>query len=394
MVLMADMIEEEIKVVKKKKKKKQPVNQLGALDDSNYYSIIKNWQKGIMRVNLYLIIMMLGVEIAFMIALDATGEISVPIPQYIPRYILRPSLINFVVFALSSLAFRTDKVRNGLKSMVPLVCLTVILANMIIVHYTFPAIYMTIIVPLFISTIYGDVRISRALFFVLMGTYAVTMICIVTTPYAVLPHAFVYNAIIGFIALPLSYLVVRSIVSYEKQKEKLVVDQTLVNRRLQKEMLYDGLTGVLNHTGMFQYLEEKIKDHVAGDQLRMAILDIDYFKNVNDDFGHEAGNRVLVKLGELLNKQSGEDVHVARYGGEEFAMIFTNLSVSESMKVLKRLHKEFSEQTYEGIDRKITFSAGLADYKEGDSSTAFFERADKTLYKAKNDGRNRIIIAA
>ena len=355
-----------------------------------YYAIINEWQAGIMKVNLALIIIMFLIEIVFMFVLNATGEISVPIKQYIPRYILRPSLINAVVYGVMFYAFKSSEVRNSFRAMIPLVLLTVVLSNMLVVHYVFPAVYLVLTVPLFTSTIYGSMRITKNLFWVLMPVYVISIVQIVLTPFFKMPDAFWYNVVIGFIGIPLSYLLVRNIVQYENEKEQLVSEQYVANQELQRKALYDGLTGVLNHTGLFQVLEEEIKDYHEGKTLYLALLDIDHFKQINDDFGHEAGNQVLEKLGEMLNDYANNNVHVARYGGEEFCIVFTGMKDYEAMRLLKDMHREFPTYHYRGIDRKVTFSAGLAPYRNGLNANSFVEKADQALYLAKNGGRNRI----
>ena len=363
---------------------------VGESGTKEYYAIIKNWQVGIMRINLMLIILMFVIEIVFMFILDATGEISVPIRQYIPRYILRPSLVNAVVYGVLYYAFKSPQVRNSFRAMIPLILLTVVLSNMLVVHYVFPAVYMVLIVPLFISTIYGSLRISRTLFIILMPVYALSIIQVILTPYYILPDAFWYNVVIGFVGIPLSYLLVRNIVLYENEKENLVDRQYRTNQELQKEALYDGLTGILNHTGLFKILEEKIKEFASGKTLFLAVLDIDFFKKVNDDFGHEAGNQVLARLGNMMNDYANDNVHVARYGGEEFCVVFSDMKDYEALRLLKDMHKEFQSYSYPDINRRVTFSAGIAAYKEGLSVNSFVEKADQALYLAKNSGRNRV----
>ena len=384
------MVEED-RIESEEREEKNPDRVL--LKDSGnkeYYAIIKNWQAGIMKVNLMLIIIMFLIEIIFMFILDATGEISVPVSSYIPRYVLRPTLVNVVVYVVMYLAYKSNDVRNSFRAMIPLVLLTVVLSNMLVVHYVFPAVYMVLIVPLFISTIYGSMKISRTLFYILIPVYCVSIIQIVLTPYYILPDAFWYNVVIGFIGIPLAYLLVRNIVAYENEKEQLVYEQYETNQELQREALYDGLTGVLNHTGLFKVLEKKIEEFTPEKSLFLAVLDIDHFKLVNDDFGHEAGNIVLEKLGSMMNNYANEKVQVARYGGEEFCVVFSDMKDYEALRILKDMHKEFPSYKYPGIDRKVTFSAGIAAYAEGLSANSFVEKADQALYLAKNSGRNRI----
>ncbi len=360
-------------------------------ENKEYYAIISDWQHGIMRVNLLLIVLMFVIEVVFMIALHATGEISTSIMKYIPRYVLRPLFVNVVVYVVLSMAFRSNDVRNSFKAMIPLVLMTLVLSNMLVVHYVFPAVYLVLIVPLFMTTIYGSMKITRNMFYILMPVYIFSILQVILIPYYVLPESFVYNAVIGFLSIPLSYLIVRNIVMYENQKQKLVEEQYNENRELEREALYDGLTGILNHTGLYRVLESEIENYKKDRGLYLAVLDIDYFKQVNDDFGHETGNRVLEKLGEMLRNYTNDNVSVARYGGEEFCVVFTNMKDYEATRILRDMHREFQTYSYEDIDRKVTFSAGIATFTEDLTASAFIDKADQALYIAKNSGRNCVV---
>ncbi|MBR4515717.1 MAG: GGDEF domain-containing protein [Lachnospiraceae bacterium] len=359
--------------------------------NKRYYEIIKNWQTGIIRVILYIIICTLAIEIVFMFMLDASGEISVPIPQYIPRYIVRPTLINIGFYLIGCYLFKNKKINATVKALIPLLMLTAVVSNLIVAHYVFCTLYLALIVPLFISIIYGDIRVSKIIFWLLMPIYWIDMLMIYLTPYRDDPSSMIYNMVLGFVCLPICYLIVRNIVLYEAKKEQLIHKQYEANMKLKEEMLVDGLTGVLNHTGMFKMLEEDIAKTGEDGKLYMSIIDIDYFKEVNDTYGHEAGNKVLVKLGELLNKNSSDNVTVARYGGEEFAVIFYGMEKEDAMSVMRGMHEEFGSYSFEGIKGRITFSAGVAAYEPGQTAGEFFENADKALYEAKNTGRNRIV---
>ena len=369
--------------------------------DAAYDEILREWQNGIYRINLYIILITLCIEIVFMFILNAKGTISMPIPQYIPLYILRPTLCNIAAFVLCVWLNKKDAISHSIRAMLPLVLLTVIVSNLIVVHYVFTALYATIIVPIYVSSIYGNTGITKKLFYLLMPVYVFDIVCILLTPNKNLPSEFPYDVLVAFLMIPLSYLLVKNIVEYENKKEQLILTRSVENDKLREEIKVDGLTEIYNHTGLFEYLDDKIDHYKEGQQLMISVLDIDFFKKVNDDFGHEAGNVVLKALAkmmqtvsdEVLGNEEGQKVLPARYGGEEFSLVFSDMDMQEAVSILKKLHERFAKQTYPGINRKITFSAGIAHYEQGMTDQMFFEKADQALYRAKNEGRNRIIIA-
>ncbi len=374
-------------------KRESKYNTIDYTSDEAYDEILRQWQSSVFRNIMVVIILTFLIEIIFMIILDLNGQISVPIPQYIPRYIIRPLAINVIAY-IAGLVL-SKKVTTGLqwKEMIPLFLLLVVLANLMIVHYVFTALYATIVIPVYLSVIYGDLKVTKRIFLIVQPVYVFNVMCILLTPFKNLPENFWYDVIVAYVMIPLSYIIVRHVVEYENKKEQLIAAQDKENDELRERMLYDGLTEIYNHTGLFNYLDKKITQWKPGDQLHMAVLDIDWFKHVNDDFGHESGNLVLKGLSRLMREIASDQVLVARYGGEEFSIVFSDMSMDEAMKILKKLHASFAAQSYVGIDRVITFSAGIATYESGMKDRKFFEKADQALYRAKNEGRNRIVIA-
>ncbi len=129
-----------------------------------------------------------------------------------------------------------------------------------------------------------------------------------------------------------------------------------------------------------------------GKNLWLAILDIDYFKNINDRFGHQVGDNVLKEVAKVIEKSLRNKDTVFRIGGEEFAIIFKELSYESVKKILNRIRERVAKQSFDLIDEKITISIGVAKLSKDDSVKTLYLRADKLLYEAKRSGRDKIII--
>jgi diguanylate cyclase (GGDEF)-like protein len=166
--------------------------------------------------------------------------------------------------------------------------------------------------------------------------------------------------------------------------------------RYKREALNDSLTGLLNRRAFNSLLEsffEKKSDPVTSIPFTLAMIDLDHFKKVNDQYGHVGGDEVLKSFSRqlTLNLRGGLD-QAFRYGGEEFAILSFHSTKYDMVQLLKRLKElvQSSPVDFEGRSIAFTFSAGVAHSDEAHSPGDLIERADQQLYKAKAEGRNRI----
>jgi diguanylate cyclase (GGDEF)-like protein/PAS domain S-box-containing protein len=163
--------------------------------------------------------------------------------------------------------------------------------------------------------------------------------------------------------------------------------------RLEELATTDALTATYNRRKFNELVETEIgRARRYGGPLSLFILDIDHFKDVNDTFGHEAGDAVLVKLAELVRGTSRAVDIVSRWGGEEFVVLTPGTDAVTAGAAAERLRLALARQSFPSCDT-VTASFGVADYRPGDSPDQLFARADVALYKAKLGGRNRVVVA-
>ena len=163
-------------------------------------------------------------------------------------------------------------------------------------------------------------------------------------------------------------------------------------RALLALMIRDSLTGLFNHTHTLHLLDQEISRARQKNQpLCFAMLDIDYFKKINDNYGHPVGDRVLKSLSLFLKQRLRKTDHIGRYGGEEFAIVLTNTSEADARTILDEIRERFHELPQPaGADAfQVSFSCGIAGLGE-ENSQKLCERADQALYAAKRDGRNNV----
>jgi len=169
-------------------------------------------------------------------------------------------------------------------------------------------------------------------------------------------------------------------------------------RTLRSLMVRDSLTGLFNHNTILQFLEVAVATaRRHGSVLCFAMLDIDRFKRVNDVYGHTAGDQVLMALSRTLRLRLRESDLIGRYGGEEFAVVLSDSDADTAHQLLDNLRASFATLSFfaDGKEFRCTFSAGVAAFPAcADDARHLVEVADRALYRAKHDGRNRIAIAS
>jgi diguanylate cyclase len=163
----------------------------------------------------------------------------------------------------------------------------------------------------------------------------------------------------------------------------------------QRQTLLDPLTGLPNRAAWNARLRTAMEQWQArGGELLLAILDVDHFKQVNDSYGHLAGDKVLKLIADALVRELGEKEFIARFGGEEFVLLLPDRSLASGQDLLRRLLAsiEACPFHFKGERLPITLSAGLASFRSAETGEEAFQRADQALYRAKHEGRNRLVV--
>lgn len=187
------------------------------------------------------------------------------------------------------------------------------------------------------------------------------------------------------------------ILSGRLRDNNVAMNEALEQRAYFEKAAYlDSLTGVHNRRWLSKAFPRELERCRSNNEpLSFAFVDIDHFKQFNDESGHLAGDIALRAVAQSLTRALRPTDLLARYGGEEFAIVFPRADTKVAMFVAERLRKAVSElglKSYDGTDLpKITLSAGLASMCDEDNIETLIARADKALYRAKDSGRNQVI---
>lgn len=162
---------------------------------------------------------------------------------------------------------------------------------------------------------------------------------------------------------------------------------------LEKSACTDSLTGLFNRkTAEIRFKEEISRHNRTGEPLSCLMLDVDHFKSVNDNHGHQIGDMALVEVARIVSELSRQADVVFRYGGEEFLVLLTNTPLQSALIIAERMRIKVEEETANLRDGSlsVTISCGVVEYCDNESVEKFIGRADAALYRAKDNGRNRV----
>lgn len=179
-------------------------------------------------------------------------------------------------------------------------------------------------------------------------------------------------------------------------KRSVEMERKLVayNKKLERQAATDMLTGMCNRRKIFEILEQRIEEESSCKKVfTVAIGDIDFFKNINDTYGHECGDQVLRKLSALMKEHMLSCGTVGRWGGEEFLLIFENANGDQAYEKLQELIRKIRELEieYEGRIIQVTMTFGVSEYDNQKPISETIKEADEKLYMGKGAGRNIII---
>jgi diguanylate cyclase len=181
-------------------------------------------------------------------------------------------------------------------------------------------------------------------------------------------------------------------IQYMEQESQQLKKKLNENR---KKLMFDTLTGVRNRLSYDEILEQELSRYARyHEAFSYALLDIDHFKRINDEYGHNAGDKALQIVAQMMARNIRKTDFLFRIGGEEFVLILPKTPLENAAPLVEKIRKSVGESNFHFKQQKvnISLSAGLSCMREEDSAESIYERADKALYQAKNSGRDRLVV--
>lgn len=211
-------------------------------------------------------------------------------------------------------------------------------------------------------------------------------------------HTFFYKftmLAIDSLVIFLSYKISRELLRSQTAQISFITHNYKKQAELAEELQLEPLTRLFNRRALAETVDRLMHSDKKDERLAIAFFDLDDFKNINDKFGHAAGDAVLISLSEIIVEILETNRNAFRYGGDEFVILFRDKNITEIEETVKKIMHKFQTMQFDYLpaDVHCSMSVGISTYKENWTSKDWFNSADKATYKAKQNGKNRYEIA-
>ncbi|MBR3837673.1 MAG: diguanylate cyclase [Clostridia bacterium] len=326
----------------------------------------------------------------FLLVFDGREEASLQ-SRYLWCSVVLPVTLNVAIHCVMRFVLKKQRITKRIKNATAIGAALAMAFLVTVVHKEQALAGCTFIFPIMLSALFNDRKLLNvsliASLLILTGTYFV----FAATGEELLSTWYNYLCLVGFAVV--SYGSGTVIIRYSGYSVAAIQKHTEKYNKLRADLLRDPMTGLFNHNTFISRLDRTVKRAAASAKpLCLVMLDIDNFKQINDTYGHDCGDEVLLFLANAIGERCQKGDTPSRYGGEEFAIIFENKGVDEAFDIISDLLEHFSRHRFSFTDTPITFSAGISEYDEGLTDEDFFELTDQALYQAKKQGKNQIFV--
>ncbi len=308
------------------------------------------------------------------------------------NYILMPALVELCVTSGVHAWLKKRRRTMQTRRYVVLLLLVFFCVFFILVYSGIVVLFCSFILPIFVSTIFSDWKILRNISLV---SFALLPCCAVAVQQIAEHGPKLWMEMWAAMVLLLSaYMLARILMRFNRDNLACLRASFESQVDLEEMLRHDLFTGLLNRTVFDRVLPAMMeKCRKEEKPLTVALLDMDDFKLLNDNFGHAHGDEVLLVLSEILLKHERDGVIAFRYGGEEFTLLFEGIPPERAKEICETMQMEMLEECMTRYGCQITFSCGLAglspDIKD---SHELFRLADLAMYEAKTGGKNKIAL--
>ena len=313
--------------------------------------------------------------------------------DYLRNYIVLPAIGLFALTFFADLFVRSHRFSLVSKEYLSLTLFVIFSFYLSLTHDIARVLLASFILPIFASTIFLNVKITRWIFWI--SSLAVLLVGVKIYLSGKLDSNMLMQIFVVCFMFLCSYLLAKVLILYGRDNLRTLMLFDDKQQNMQEQLKLDPFTGLNNRKTFDDYLPRLVeKCQNTQKSLSLAMIDIDHFKSVNDLCGHAMGDRVILYLSQTLKNIQNENIRAFRIGGDEFSMLFEGCSTEETYRICEAVRTQMESCPLRTAnDERVTLSCGVVCTDPENADLEMLKNAaDSALYAAKNNGRNQVVI--
>jgi diguanylate cyclase (GGDEF)-like protein len=313
--------------------------------------------------------------------------------DYLRNYIVLPAIGLFALTFFADLFVRSQRFSLVSKEYLSLTLFVIFSFYLSLTHDIARVLLASFILPIFASTIFLNVKITRWIFWI--SSLAVLLVGVKIYLSGKLDSNMLMQIFVVCFMFLCSYLLAKVLILYGRDNLRTLMLFDNKQQNMQEQLKLDPFTGLNNRKTFDDYLPRLVeKSQNTQKSLSLAMIDIDHFKSVNDLCGHAMGDRVILYLSQTLKNIQNENIRAFRIGGDEFSILFEGCSTEETYRICEAVRTQMESCPLRTAnDERVTLSCGVVCTDPENADLEMLKNAaDSALYAAKNNGRNQVVI--
>lgn len=354
------------------------------------HTVFRNKMLGFEKM---LFVIIIAINIIY-VAVSLAGK---ALPAIMPDDIIRLSAVT-VVQIISCCSFikvnSSERLSNETKNRMCCISLVGLFAAEELLFYFCEPLWVGTAIVMVISSFFNDKKTIFVIYGTSIAVWIISALLYQTGSGSIAHRLDIRDAAATFLLITCVLAISLILYNFNRLQVEDVVEYYDGEKKLQEKLSTDYLTQLHTRFSIYENIKQAMHDYYfSGRNVCVAMLDIDFFKKVNDTYGHDKGDVVLRTLSHVISQYTDDTIHAGRYGGEEFLVLFSGYTRKETGKILEGMLVNFRNQEYDFLpeDVIITFSAGFAYLDDKNMNVEnFIKCADEALYYSKEHGRNQI----
>lgn len=351
----------------------------------------EKWRNLLFRANVIIACLIFLSEVIIYFILQAESLVLQPLPEYFFRYLIMPTIFDALILLTGKLFLQMLPPRGRFINYIPVIQMTLICLVVAGTHYIFSVTLCIFCFPIFSTTLFNNKKMTTRITILSILCVLITLLIRTFLSDSSSKDTYLIEESLIALAITLDTTLLSNILNDHQNAQRNIIETSFQKQVQMQDLLnHDQLTSLYSHTAFMNHLHTVLDSADYEDLLYvLAIIKIDDFRSINDEYGHSNGDIILRRVSTLIQNYCDKNAFAARYTGTEFVILFSGTTLHQCHHLINDLKIDFGTQTFDFMDTPITLSCGLSSFMPGENADSFFKRTQDALLSAKKTGKNK-----